>query len=154
MLKISFEPEIYTYQIDFAHHVSNIVYIEWMEIGRLKLLAAIGLAVHEVETKGFTPVLTATEIAYKKPLVLGDGVRVELWLSDLQNASATMDFQFYRRRNSEPETLSATGKQKGVFINLQTGRLHRLSPEDRARFEPYLDLKTGSEQNAIGKRKT
>ena len=45
MNKVVFDQEIYTFHIDFAGHVSNIVYVQWMEIGRLKLLEAVGLPV-------------------------------------------------------------------------------------------------------------
>jgi acyl-CoA thioesterase FadM len=38
MAFLTIEPEIYTYDIDFNNHVSNISCIGWMEIGRLKLL--------------------------------------------------------------------------------------------------------------------
>ena len=42
MAFLTIEPEIYTYDIDFNNHVSNISYIRWMEIGRLKLLEKTG----------------------------------------------------------------------------------------------------------------
>ena len=32
MKKVVFDLPIYTYQIDFAGHVSNIVYLQWMEM--------------------------------------------------------------------------------------------------------------------------
>ena len=51
MNKLNFELEVYTYQIDIVGHLSNIIYIEWMEIGRLKLLEAIGLPVTELTKK-------------------------------------------------------------------------------------------------------
>jgi acyl-CoA thioester hydrolase len=79
-------------------------------------------------------VLVSTEIAYKKPLVLGDKVRVELWLSDLQNVSATLEFRFFKG-----DDLAAVGKQRGLFINTVTTRPYRLQPDDRVRFEPYLE---------------
>lgn len=69
MKKIRFKQEIYTYDIDSSHHVSNIVYIEWMEIGRNKLSTEAGLPLHKLEELGFAPVLTNTEIAYKKTIV-------------------------------------------------------------------------------------
>jgi acyl-CoA thioester hydrolase len=69
MQKITVNLEVYTYQIDFAGHVSNIVYIQWMEIARIKLLEAIGLPTHEIAKAGFIPVLVQTEISYKQPLL-------------------------------------------------------------------------------------
>ncbi len=134
MKKITFEPTIHTFDIDFMRHVSNITYIRWMEIGRCLLLEAVDLPVSRVAEQGFGPVLVQTNISYKRPLVLGDKVHAELWLSELSNASAWIDFRFH---NATSE-LAATGRQCGLFIDLASGRPMRLNPELRARFEPYL----------------
>ena len=92
MAFLTIEPEIYTYDIDFNNHVSNISYIRWMEIGRLKLLEKNRKAMHEIQSQGFVPVLTRTEISYKKPLLLGDKVLVEIGISKLRNISGTLVF--------------------------------------------------------------
>lgn len=134
MQKICFELEVYSFHIDFIGHVNNIVYVQWMEIGRTKLLEAIGLPTHEIFDQGFVPVLVHTNIAYKSPLFLGDRVRVELWLSELRNASAVMQFRFY----NAAATLAAEGWQKGLFADRQSMRPRRLRSEERALFLPYL----------------
>ncbi|MEO6147781.1 MAG: acyl-CoA thioesterase [Sulfuriferula sp.] len=72
MKKIEYTKPIYTYEIDAGQHVSNIAYIQWMEVGRLRLLEEVGLPIHEIKTKGFVPALVRTEINYKKPLLIGD----------------------------------------------------------------------------------
>lgn len=132
--KIVFVEPIYTFQIDFNRHVSNIVYVQWMEIGRLKLLQAIGLPVEQIDKAGFLPVLVETQITYRRPLFLGDTVEVELWLSELSGVHAWMEFRFLR--GSE---LVAQGRQKGVFVNTDTNRPRRLSEAERALFLPYLE---------------
>ncbi len=135
MEKVVFKESIYTYQIDFAGHVSNIVYIQWMEVGRLKLLEAAGLPVHSImEKSGILPMLVETKIQYKKPLFLGEQVRIEVWLSQLKNISAIMEFRFFNAK----EELAATGQQRGLFVDLEKKRPHRLSEEYRACFEPFL----------------
>ena len=134
MNKLIFHQDVYTFQIDFAHHVSNIVYIEWMEIGRLKLLEHIGLPIDELEKRDITPILVSTEINYKKPLYVHDKVKIEIWISKLLNASAVMSFNFY---NSVGE-LAATGKQKGLFIRLSTRKPYRISKDERIAFEKLL----------------
>jgi len=96
MQKITFELDTYSYQIDFMGHVNNAVYINWMEVGRTKLLEAVGMPTHEIFKQGFAPVLVQTAITYKTPLHLGDRVRIEIWLSELRNASATMQLRFYK----------------------------------------------------------
>lgn len=84
MNKIVFEQEIYTYQIDYVGHLSNIVYIEWMEIGRTKLLEYIGLTFEKMEKENIAPVLSETEIKYKKSLYLADKIKIEVWVSELK----------------------------------------------------------------------
>ena len=135
MQKICFELEVYSFHIDFIGHVNNIVYIQWMEIGRTKLLAAIGLPTHQIFNQGFVPVLVQTNITYKSPLYLGDRVQVEMWLSELRNASAVMQFRFANAQG----ILTAKGWQKGLFADRETLRPKRLRPEERALFEPYVD---------------
>jgi acyl-CoA thioester hydrolase len=135
MQKITFELDVYTYQIDFLGHVNNAVYIHWMEIGRLKLLEPVGMPTHQVLQQGFAPVLVQTSITYKSPLYLSDHVQIDLWLSELRQASAIMQFRFY---NSQ-QVLAAEGAQKGLFADKQTLRPRRLRPEERALFVPYLE---------------
>lgn len=130
MAILSFEPEIYTYNIDAGQHVSNIAYIQWMEIGRLKLLEEAGLPIHELTKRSIAPILRSTEIKYSKPLYLGDRVRVELWISELKKISAVMQFRFLR----QPDELVATGKQEGLFFSLETKKPYKLSQEERDRF--------------------
>ena len=136
MHKLLFDLEVYTYQIDFAGHVNNSVYIQWMEIGRLKLLEAIGMPIHEVLKQGLAPILVETNIIYKLPLYLGDRVQVQMWLSELRHASAVMQFRFY----NGDQVLAAEGVQKGLFVDVKTMRPKRLSAEAKASFTPYLNL--------------
>jgi len=137
--KIRFEPSIYPFQIDFMRHVSNIVYVQWMEIGRCLLLDEVGMSISQIAQQGFGPVLVETVVSYKKQLLLGDRVQAEVWLTELSNASAWMEFSF---QNGAGE-VAAIGRQRGLFVDLATGRPRRLKPEDRTRFEPYLSSEAG-----------
>jgi acyl-CoA thioester hydrolase len=129
---LTIEPEIYTYDIDFNNHVSNISYIRWMEVGRLKLLERIGMPVHEIERQGFAPVLARTEISYKKPLLLGDKVRVEVGISKLRKISGTLAFKFICG-----DEIVAEGEQDALFISVETRKVYRLTKDQRSRFEAY-----------------
>ena len=138
MQKIGFELEVYSFHIDFIGHVNNIVYIQWMEIGRTKLLEAIGMPTQEIFQQGFAPVLVQTNITYKAPLYLGDRVNVEMWLPELRQASAIMHFHFYNQQ----AVLAAEGWQKGLFVDRETMRPRRLRSAERALFAPYLHSPT------------
>jgi acyl-CoA thioester hydrolase len=134
MPKLSYDLPIYTFQIDFARHVSNIVYVQWMEIGRLLLLKAAGRPVEQIADTGALPILVETAISYKKPLLIGDTARAELWISELTNASAWMEFRFYNGAGD----LVASGRQRGIFVDIESGRPKRLSEDERAAFAPYV----------------
>jgi acyl-CoA thioester hydrolase len=124
---------VYTFDIDFAGHVSNITYIRWLEIGRLQLLVDAGMPTPELLAEGLAPLLVRTEIDYRVPLKLGDPVHMSLDLAELRAASATIDF-----RITSDDQLAAAARQLGIFVRTDTGKPARITPERRARFMPYL----------------
>jgi acyl-CoA thioester hydrolase len=135
MDKVVIKPEIYSFNIDSGQHVSNIAYIQWMEMARIELLNQVGMPLHEIDQQGFAPVLTRTEISYRKPLYLGDRVRVELWLTKLANISARMAFRFYRNEDE----LVAEASQDGLFFSLASKRPYKLSAEQKAGFARFAE---------------
>lgn len=135
MKKLIFKEKIYTYQIDFVGHVNNIVYIQWLENGRMRLLEEMGFPITNLaHLEGIVPVLTETQIKYKRPLFLDNEVKIEMWISKMNNASAIMEFRFYNEKGE----LCATAQQKGLFIDRNTQRPTRITPEHRSAFEQYL----------------
>jgi acyl-CoA thioester hydrolase len=135
MQKVFFDQEIHTFQIDFLGHVNNGVYIQWMEIGRTKLLEAAGMRTDEIMKQSFAPLLVQTTITYKIPLYLGDHVHIEVWLSEMRNTTGMMQFLFYNGQQS----LVAEGTQRGLFIDTKTRQPRRLLPEERALFLHFLE---------------
>ena len=135
MKKLIFEEKIYTYHIDIVGHVNNIIYIQWMENGRMKLLEEMGIPVTDLtKNEGIIPILTETCITYKKPYFIHNSVKIKLWVSKLNNASAMLEFRFF----NENAELCATGQQKGLFINRKTMRPARLTEIHRKAFEQFL----------------
>ncbi len=135
MNKFIYTEQVYTYHIDIVGHVNNIIYIQWLENGRMKLLEAMGIPVTDLSKKeGILPILTETNILYKKPLFIHNLVRIEMWVSKLNNASAILEFRFY----NENDELCASAWQKGLFINTETMKPTRLTDKHREAFEKYL----------------
>ncbi len=134
MSKLTYSLSIYPFHIDAIGHVNNIIYIQWMEIGRVLLLESVGMPIVETIKAGFGPALVETSISYKMPLYLGDQVSASIWLSQLCGASARLEFEFFNQ-NGE---CSAIGSQRGIFIDLKSKRPKRLSKEQRERFSQYL----------------
>jgi len=135
MNKLVFEEKIYSYHIDIVGHVNNIVYIQWLENGRMRLLEAMGIPITDlISNQGVVPVITDTIISYKKPFFINNSVKIEFWVSKLNNASAILEFRFF----NENGELCATGQQKGLFINTISMRPARLSEKHRKAFELFL----------------
>ena len=135
MKKLTFEEKIYTYHIDFVGHVNNINYITWMENGRVKLFEAAGISLSDLLDKENTlPIITETHIHYKRALYLSNRVFIESWVSQLNNASAILQFRFYNEKGE----LCTTGYQKGSFIDSRNMRPIRINDTLRSCFEKFL----------------
>lgn len=134
MKKLNLDLSIYTFDIDFAGHVGNNVYLQWVEIGRCNFLEEAGFPIMSAVARGLIPVIATTNISYKKPLYLGGKVSLEMWLSKLEKVIHVIEFRFYNRDGG----LAATGHQKGVFVNPDTKRPAALSDDLRNLFLPYL----------------
>jgi 4-hydroxybenzoyl-CoA thioesterase len=81
------------------------------------------------ERIGFPTVKTDTE--FFVPLVYGDAVDVEIFISETRNSSAT--FQYSARRASDA-TLCASAKQIHVAMNLDTRRAVTIPEKYRQAF--------------------
>ena len=135
MQKLSYKEQIYTYQIDFVGHVNNIVYIQWLENARIKLLQAMGLSITKIaEEDGLMPIITETVIKYKKPFFLDNEVKVEVWVSKMYNVHADFDMVFYNEKNE----LCATSKQKVLFIDKHTQGPSRKIVKYKSNFEKFF----------------
>lgn len=128
------EVEVFTFDIDFANHVSNIAYIRWLEMTRVRFLDAVGLPIDDLVAGGVAPIIAGTEIAYLRPIRLREPVEIELWLSELRAASATMRFDI---RAGAERHLAARASQRGLFVRLESGRPARMPAEARSAFEAY-----------------
>ncbi len=135
MRKLEFTEPIYTYHIDFVGHVNNIIYVQWLENARVKLLQAMGLSITKIaEEDKLLPIITETIIKYKKPYFLHNTVHVEVWVSKIMNASAIFEFRFL----NEKEEVCSTGQQKVLFIDEETQRPSRLFGKYKMDFEKFL----------------
>ncbi len=135
MQKLKFKEPIYTYHIDFVGHVNNIIYVQWLENARVKLIQAMGLSISEVAASDdILPIITETNIQYKKPFFLSNEVHVEVWVSEIFNVSANFKFRF---RNEKGEICS-TAQQKVLFIDRATQRPSRKFVKYREAFEQFL----------------
>lgn len=133
--KLIFKEKIYTYQIDFVGHVNNIVYLQWLENVRVKLLEEAGLPIIDLTEKHQVfPVLSKSAIRYRKPFFLNNTVNIKVWISQLYNASFDLEFRFLNENNE----LCATAAQTCLFVDKKTMRPIRLPKEYREAFGKFV----------------
>jgi acyl-CoA thioester hydrolase len=134
MQKLKFTEPIYTYHIDFVGHVNNIIYVQWLENARVKLIEAMGLSIDDLAAEeDILPIITETTIQYKKPFFLKNKVQVEVWVSEMFNVSANFKFRFL----NENGDVCSTAQQKVLFIDKATQRPSRKIVKFKENFELY-----------------
>lgn len=105
-----------TYDIDFAGIVHNLVYIRWLEDLRLQLLAE-SMPMERMLAGRFSPILTRTDIEYRKPVRLGEEIYGHMWVQDLGRTRWSVRGQITRG-----EVIAASARQYGYFADLETLR--------------------------------
>jgi acyl-CoA thioester hydrolase len=128
-VELSFQPK--TYDIDFAGHVSNIVYIRWLEDLRLSLLDTY-FPLNAMMEKGIAPVVMRTTIDYKRPVRLFDKPIGKMWAGDIGNVKGILLAEF-----SVNSVVVATAEQIGIFVRFDSGRPVAFPDELRRHFEEF-----------------
>lgn len=123
---------IRTYDIDSARHVSNIVYIRWLEDLRLQMLNEY-FSLRPLFDQGITPVITRTEIDYRKALVLFDEPVGRMWMTDMGNIKFTLEAEIMLG-----EKVAASARQEGIFYNMNSHRPARIPEELNEKYQAYF----------------
>lgn len=122
-LFIEREFTVKTYYIDFAGHVSNIVYIRWLEDLRFAFMEEYHPLGPSMEN-GVAPVVTRTEVDYRRPVRLFEPVIGRMWAGDAGKLRMNLHATF-----TVAEQVCVEARQQGVFIDLKTGRPQRIPGE-------------------------
>ncbi len=115
-LLVTLDLTVRTYDIDFANIVHNRVYIRWLEDLRQQILEPY-LPIAKMFTEGYSPILTHTEIDYRRPVRFGDNVIGRMWVADLSRTRWTVEAEI-----TKEETVAATAIQSGYFADLASLR--------------------------------
>lgn len=76
-MKLQFNVEVRSYELDSYGHVNNAVYLQYLEYTRLKYLEAVGFDYEAFCAEGYMLYVTKVNIRYRKSLFLGDTLIVE-----------------------------------------------------------------------------
>ena len=108
-------------------------YPQYLELGRVEWLRAIGLTYKEMEAEGIMMPVVLLQIQYKKPALYDELITIRTKLKDLPSTKIEFDYEIL---NEKGELLS-TANTILVFVDAKTFRPVRCS-------EKVLDLIRGA----------
>ena len=112
-------------------------YPQYLELGRVEWLRAIGLTYKEMEAEGIMMPVVSLQIQYKKPALYDELITIRTKLKDLPSTKIEFDYEIL---NEKGELLS-TANTILVFVDAKTFRPVRCP-------EKVLDLIKGAREGA------
>ncbi|WP_407465537.1 acyl-CoA thioesterase [Xanthomonas campestris] len=113
--------------MDSMGHVNNAKYISYLEEARVRwMLDVEGVAM----TDRIAPVVAATNVNYKRPLVWPNDILVELFVERLGSSSVTIGHRIFDQKDEG--VLYSDGNVVVVWIDTQTGKSASLPDAVRA----------------------
>ncbi len=124
--------EVMFFDTDCGAVVHNIAYLRMIETCRTKLAASMGLSLTKMAETNLFPVVTRTEIDYRRPAKLGDQLEIHGWLEKLSRARFWCAFTL-RRVGSDDDLI--TCRQSLAMVQMPAGTPQRLPTDWAGRWE-------------------
>lgn len=128
-LLVTLPLKVQTYDIDFAFHVNNQVYVRWLEDLRMEVLREY-YPLKRFMDAGVAPILASTQITYKRPIGLYDEPVGHMWCTHLGRATIWLEAEI-----TVGDQVCAHAIQRGSFLVMATGKASRTPGELMAKFE-------------------
>lgn len=103
-------------EMDPYGHVNHVVYLAYLEQGRIDLLDHLGWGLDSMQEQGFGVVVVEVQIKYHSPASYGDILTVRTAIEELRRASS-----WWRQEIVRGDTLIASARVRGAMSDL-TGR--------------------------------
>ena len=118
--------EVMFFDTDCGGVVHNLAYLRMIETCRTRLAAIMGMDLQEMSSTRLFPVLTRTEVDYKRPAKLGDWIRIRGRLDSLTRARFWCAFEMFREGD---DALLVTARQSLALVQMPEGKPARLPAE-------------------------
>ncbi len=122
--EVTTREEVMFFDTDCGGVVHNLAYLRMIETCRTRLAAKLGMELREMAQTQVFPVLTRTEVDYRKPGKLGDWIVIRGWLGEVRPARFWCEFEM--RRESDNELL-VTAKQALALVKMPEGKPLRVN---------------------------
>lgn len=115
--------EVMFFDTDCGQVVHNIAYLRMIETCRTRLAAKLGMDLPTMLATHIFPVVTRTEIDYKRPAKLGDWITVRGRLGEISHARFWCHFEMIRESDG---VRLVTARQSLALVRMPEGRPTRL----------------------------
>lgn len=117
--------------LDELQHVSNVVYVRWIQDVAVAHSEAAGLSLEAYRQRGAVFVVRRHEVDYLRPALAGDEVELETRVVAMSPVTATR--RTFIRRVADRQVL-AQAETQWAYVSTSTGRPVRIPPEVIQRF--------------------
>lgn len=118
--------QVMYFDTDAGGVVHNISYLRFIETARTLLAIKLGMSFEEIQRTRIHPVVTRTEIDYRRPALLGDHLEVRGRLAEISGVRFRVTFEVFRPRDQK---ILTTCRQSLALVQMPEGKAVRL-PED------------------------
>jgi YbgC/YbaW family acyl-CoA thioester hydrolase len=118
--------EVMFFDTDCGQVVHNIAYLRMIETCRTRLAAKMGMDLRTMSETHLYPVVTRTEIDYKRPARLGDWITIRGKLAEVSKARFWCEFEMIRESDS---VLLVAARQSLALVQMPKGKPVRLPVE-------------------------
>jgi acyl-CoA thioester hydrolase len=118
--------------MDAYGHVNNARFLTLYEEARVALFFT---AARSAGLTSFEDgiVISRHEVDYLRPVDYGDGVRIDLWISELRASRFVVDYELFAE-----SALASRARSVCVPFDLRAARPRRISVEEREYLSPWL----------------
>jgi acyl-CoA thioester hydrolase len=117
--------------IDALGHANNTAYVRWIQDVAVAHSEQMGLALADYQSLGAVFVIRRHEIDYLRAAMEGDRLEVRTWIDSARSASCVRATEIARAADGAVLVKAMT---TWAFIDTQSGRPTRITPEVRAKF--------------------
>jgi YbgC/YbaW family acyl-CoA thioester hydrolase len=125
--------EVMFFDTDCGGVVHNIAYLRMIETCRTRLAATMGMDLRTLSDTRVFPVVTRTEIDYKRAAKLGDWIRIRGRLDELSRARFWCAFEMIREADG---ALLVTARQSLALVSMPEGKPLRLPAHWATQWQP------------------
>ncbi|MBI4787088.1 MAG: hypothetical protein HY782_08590 [Chloroflexi bacterium] len=120
------------YELREDGRIGHATFVQWFEEAAIQASAALGYDLAKYHALNAAWVIRDLDVEFLDSPRYGEPVEVTTWVSDFRRIRSHREYQARRANGGE---LLARGRAEWIFLDLQTMRPRRLSPEMVASFE-------------------